>query len=350
MIKIRNSNLINISSEYLSRVKDWLHYNKKNKTNKNTKDRIVKIINDNTEVDSKYKEMLNFFHDGINNKNIILLKNKKEFDEIIDVFTNQFNNEIQLYDHASGNNKKNTAFGKFTDKMEEFYKNFFKDSCELEGYKDHNNGGWLTKKLNVQTCPYCNRQYTFTINKKDLKIRPQLDHFYPKFKYPYFALSFYNLIPSCPICNFIKGENLVNINPYWENFQDNNCRFVLIDENILRPAIIDKKNIKIGFNFDHKKNIKGFKHKCEDNIDVFGLRELYDEHVDYVEEIIDKAQAYNSACYDSLIKSFSGLSATHTEIDRYIWGNYIELADQYKRPLSKLTRGILEQIGIINNE
>ncbi|OAV71393.1 hypothetical protein Barb6_01430 [Bacteroidales bacterium Barb6] len=99
-------------------------------------------------------------------------------------------------------------------------------------------------------------------------------------------------------------------------------------------VILDKKNIKVDFSSDNK------------NIEVFGLKELYNQHIDYVEEIIDKAQAYNADYYDSLIQSFSGLGKTPTEIDRCIWGNYIETADHCKRPLSKLTRDILEQLGI----
>ncbi|TCL67476.1 hypothetical protein EV196_10232 [Mariniflexile fucanivorans] len=40
-------------------------------------------------------------------------------------------------------------------------------------------------------------------------IKPELDHYYPKSLYPYFGVSFYNLIPSCQSCNGlgVKGEN-----------------------------------------------------------------------------------------------------------------------------------------------
>ena len=68
-----------------------------------------------------------------------------------------------------------------------------------------------------------------------------------------------------------------------------------------------------------------------ENIKVFGLNELYNEHMDYIEEIIDKAQAYNSTCYNLLKKSFSGLEKTSAEIDRYIWGSYLETAEHSKR-------------------
>jgi 5-methylcytosine-specific restriction endonuclease McrA len=200
---------------------------------------------------------------------------------------------------------------------------------------------WLMKQLNVRTCPYCNRQYTFTVKHKNNAIKPQFDHFHPKKgkknSYPYLALSFYNLIPSCPTCNHIKGEEMIKINPYLNEFGDN-YKFVLKDKNTDKPLILSKQNIKVGFSSENE------------NIKVFGLKELYNEHIDYVEEIIDKAQAYNSTYYDSLIQSFSGLGKTPAEIDRYIWGNYTEPSNQCKRPLSKFTRDILEQLGIKEND
>ncbi|OAV67952.1 hypothetical protein Barb4_02269 [Bacteroidales bacterium Barb4] len=205
-------------------------------------------------------------------------------------------------------------------------------------------GNWLAEKLDVKVCPYCNRQYTFIITKEKQKVekqkrndkkttRPEFDHFHPKSERPYLALSFYNLIPSCHTCNDLKKNEPIEINPYLDEFGDK-YKFVLKDEDTKMPVILDKKHIKVDFSLEN------------DNITVFGLKELYNQHIDYVEEIIDKAQAYNADYYDSLIQSFSGLGKTPAEIDRCIWGNYIETADHCKRPLSKLTRDILEQLGI----
>lgn len=53
-------------------------------------------------------------------------------------------------------------------------------------------------------CPYCNRNYVFSKTDADTC---DLDHFIQEGKYPIFATSFYNLIPSCPICNRNKREN-----------------------------------------------------------------------------------------------------------------------------------------------
>ena len=86
----------------------------------------------------------------------------------------------------------------------------------------------LAEKLDVKVCPYCNHSYTFTINsskkEKYNNIRPQFDHFFDKATYPYLALSFYNLIPSCSICNSsLKGSGkfkfTTHINPYVEDYE-----------------------------------------------------------------------------------------------------------------------------------
>lgn len=99
--------------------------------------------------------------------------------------------------------------------------------------------------LNVNVCPYCNRQYITTIPSKKwesdsiLKASPlkeekngsvskismennkgtraQLDHFKNKNRYPWLSLSINNLVPSCGICNLLKHNNDKNIlYPYSE--------------------------------------------------------------------------------------------------------------------------------------
>ncbi len=64
---------------------------------------------------------------------------------------------------------------------------------------------WLQSQLCVRVCPYCNRIYTTTLYGKK-RIRPDFDHFYPQSRYPYLAVSLFNLIPSCNICNKAKSD------------------------------------------------------------------------------------------------------------------------------------------------
>lgn len=61
-------------------------------------------------------------------------------------------------------------------------------------------------RVGIDVCPYCGRSYIFSVNKRtrtnpNTRVKPQIDHFLPKNQYPYLALNYYNLIPSCTTCN-----------------------------------------------------------------------------------------------------------------------------------------------------
>ena len=61
-------------------------------------------------------------------------------------------------------------------------------------------------RVGIDVCPYCGRNYVFSVNKRtktnpNTRVKPQIDHFLPKKQYPYLALNYYNLIPSCTTCN-----------------------------------------------------------------------------------------------------------------------------------------------------
>ncbi|KXX72491.1 HNH endonuclease [Flammeovirga sp. SJP92] len=77
-------------------------------------------------------------------------------------------------------------------------------------------------------CPYCNFDelsiVTRDVKKSKLALL-DLDHFVPQSKYPFLALSMYNLVPSCHNCNSrFKGEILflinTHINPFDKSFEN----------------------------------------------------------------------------------------------------------------------------------
>lgn len=67
------------------------------------------------------------------------------------------------------------------------------------------------KMLNLRICPYCGRAFIYSVQQSGRKtvVKPQIDHFLPKSIYPFFALSYMNLIPSCQTCNMkdCKGSH-----------------------------------------------------------------------------------------------------------------------------------------------
>src|SRR3546814_568677 len=102
---------------------------------------------------------------------------------------------------------------KFTNKKQkENIKNLFKYDSFISKDEDHTfefyNGYNLAENMPINTCIYCNRLYTHTIitDKREFIARPTFDHWFPKATFPLLSLSFYNLIPSCNVCNSsLKG-------------------------------------------------------------------------------------------------------------------------------------------------
>jgi hypothetical protein len=223
--------------------------------------------------------------------------------------------------------------------LKNIFENLYNDFTKVKGYA-------LLKKMNIRTCPYCNRQYTFTINSANMKqagvkIRPEFDHFYSKSEFPILALSFYNLVPSCPICNHVKNGKEITIHPYVQGF---NCKFKVEDKSKL---VVDKSNILLLKTSQFRITFNHYSLEEKTNIEAFGLRELYNQHKDYVKEIMDKTQAYDSHARESLINSFQGAGHTPEQVYNFIWGGYLNDAEYEKRPLSKLTKDILDQLEII---
>lgn len=201
----------------------------------------------------------------------------------------------------------------------------------------------LAQKLNINVCPYCNRNYTFTIKDKNAKsTRPDFDHFYNKDTYPILALSFYNLIPSCILCNSrlksrAKFSTSTHLHPYQESFNDY-AKFKLHIE-------------KSSFYYDEN----GFEVKIETKepraqkiIDDFALQTLYNEHKDIVLELIQKAEIYNESYVDELFNRYEGtLFKNREDLMRLVTCGYVNDEDLHKRPLSKLIKDISEELGLV---
>jgi hypothetical protein len=214
------------------------------------------------------------------------------------------------------------------------YKIFVSDA-----YKELDNHAFISK-LEIDTCPYCNRNYIYSLS-KSAKIKPELDHFYPKSLYPYFGVSFYNLIPSCQTCNGlgVKGEidpfYKKMISPYLLKDDDYKFTFDLKKLDYLSP-LDGKSSVEVKF----LKQVKG-------NVDVFKLDSLYNIHSDHVLELIIKAEVNYNDKYREYLNKYKGLTFSDAEIDRVLISNYTSLSELHKRPFSKLYRDIALELGLI---
>lgn len=204
----------------------------------------------------------------------------------------------------------------------------------------------LAKKLNVKTCPYCNRNYTVTVAEGISRtVRPDFDHFFPKSQYPLLALSFYNLIPSCLICNrTIKNQAKIvygkYIHPYEEGFG------AALKINFFPEDVDSSLGLKTNYTILTMPNplepIKS--EKCEDSFYLFKLKEIYKEsHSGEIADIIRKHYVSNGKYLEVLKNAFPALG-TIDELYRIGFGGYYSEDDFDKRPLSKLTKDVVEQL------
>lgn len=302
-ITISNSRQIRIAGEYFTRLIKWIDDNEK-------WDHLG---------DARANEMMNYFHQHVREYVLaaaVKLKTKS------DDFSNIYATEKRIYGTASRKAKKTTSYGRFVKRMRDIY-NGFMQSEDDNGVK---NGYWLMKKMGVKVCPYCNRNYTMTVYGRDVQVRPEFDHFHPEALYPSLILSFYNFVPSCPECNHLKRTQEIDVNP-WLGYGA-----------ALRPKF--KVDTSKG---DFPANPMLILDNENENTRKLGIKELYNEHTDYVKDILNKIQAYNPATYSAIKKDFQGIVHTEAGLERMIWGNYIRMEDAGKRSFAKLTADVLDQ-------
>ena len=164
----------------------------------------------------------------------------------------------------------------------------------------------------------------------------QLDHFFPKDSYPLFAVSFYNLIPSCYSCNHVKFNKDLKHSPYDSSFPFDDVKFTYI------PKSTDKIEIKIdSCNPDFINGIR-----------ILGIEELYQSHIDVVNELIWKKEVYTKSYRDGLSKILNqtDLELSEAEVNRFITGHYTDKENYGKRPLSKMVTDISKEIGLVGEE
>jgi len=198
------------------------------------------------------------------------------------------------------------------------------------------------KRINIDTCPYCNRQYIYYLSNEN-KIKPQIDHFYPKSIYPILGISFYNLIPSCQTCNGFGAKEEKDptifglINPYLLKNDSFSFTYKIRTVNFIN-SLFDKASIEVKL-----------KNQLPGHLNVFKLDKLYEQHSDHVIELILKSKIEYSEEYRNYLKSYrdKGLRFNDSEIDRMILGNYSQESDIHKRPLAKLYQDIGRELGLI---
>lgn len=260
--------------------------------------------------------------------------------------------ELELY--VKVKNKKDENLDGNQKKIKETYPRVLNDLLEIIDYESQisrskSKSYELAKRKKVNVCPYCGRQYIFTViqkggkgkNDKERIVRPDFDHWYSKELYPLLSLNYYNLIPSCHICNSsVKGSTIfsldTHIHPYIKE-KDRDFNF--------RSRI--KPNGEYGVDISNVSN-----KKVQNMIDSFCLEDIYDYHGELeVKDLMTMKKKYWGQQINRLMHELSKLFPEMTAEDLYrmIFSAELKDAKDLNRPLSKLKRDILEEIGVIKN-
>ena len=138
----------------------------------------------------------------------------------------------------------------------------------------------------------------------------------------------------------MKLEDEIGVNPYSGAFRS---RFVITDKNGLRvsPSKVYKMTEK-----EMRLRLDGKSVDETLNSQVLGLEQVYDKHADYVKELIDKSMAYDVYARRALVESFQGAGYHPRQVYDFVWGKHLIDAEYEDRPLSKLTRDVLDFLGI----
>jgi hypothetical protein len=151
----------------------------------------------------------------------------------------------------------------------------------------------LCATLDIETCPYCNLSAEITIIKdSDGKIRPAIDHFFDKARYPLFAISLGNFIPSCHHCNStFKGTKDFYAEPHLNPQYDiESIKFSLdIDPIDARIDIskLDNANIRVIYDKMAQKELN--------TVSTFEISDQYQARIIEIREIVKNMVNYSTS-------------------------------------------------------
>ena len=200
----------------------------------------------------------------------------------------------------------------------------------------------LIDSLNLNICPYCNRNYINTRvdieNPSKSSFGAQMDHFYSKDKYPIFSVCLYNFIPVCGVCNLIKGTTDFKVFPFLEDEEKKhevrfNYRYSNLDEIELYFETSDER---------------------EADMNTIKLGEAYAIHHLDVKNMLIREEQYSKSYREELRDLFRShgevgnnvfqLSLADDEIDRMIFGDSVFEEDIKNISLGKFKKDIYQEI------
>lgn len=204
------------------------------------------------------------------------------------------------------------------------------------------------EELGLHTCHYCDMAYINTyeyVDKTDgHRIKAchfDLDHVLEKAAYPIFALSLFNLVPCCPVCNErLKGwaplakasRVLRKFSPTCQSFDfDRKVTMELMPlEDVKRPFLQNASGYEVDFNCHKDKDYERY-------VERFRLKERYNYHKSEALRLKDLQMRYPDS---NIAIIASMLSVPFDEVKEDIFG--LRFGKEQHRCFGKLKRDMLK--------
>lgn len=209
--------------------------------------------------------------------------------------------------------------------------------------------------INVKTCLYCNQQYTIALGRNPRKDGGislygsesflQFDHFFEKKTYPFLSMSLYNLIPSCPFCNQRKSYKQIGLklHPYVNDISSKIKFRIKSEDALINPKNPNLDLLEIEIDTKGDTDILNF-------LNDIKIKKRYARHLDIVQEI--ELSLYLSKYYNQYFEELSTMCYGSKDInkenlstlERFLKGFYGKPEDINKRPLTKFSQDIYDQL------
>lgn len=197
--------------------------------------------------------------------------------------------------------------------------------------------GEIQQQMGLKTCVYCNAIPTMS---KNGEVFYQMDHYLPQSLYPFLGTCFYNLQPSCGVCNDHKKTQDCDFGLYVNSEQHKELspfRFVPKIESLDGPY---PRCEEIQFRGKEANVTKESKAHEE----MFHINNLYAGYKDEVSALYTDAYKMNPSMIEVNAACW-GIPATKKDVLAYMSGHLsLEEKDVHQKTLTKLKQDTIRQL------
>ena len=197
--------------------------------------------------------------------------------------------------------------------------------------------GEIQQQMGLKTCVYCNAIPTMS---KNGEVFYQMDHYLPQSLYPFLGTCFYNLQPSCGVCNDHKKTQDCDFGLYVNSEQHKELspfRFVPKIESLDGPY---PRCEEIQFRGKEANVTKESKAHEE----MFHINNLYAGYKDEVSNLYTDAYKMNPSMIEVNAACW-GIPATKKDVLAYMSGHLsLVEKDVHKKTLTKLKQDTIKQL------